>query len=187
MDDRSLYWADRARLAEVLPRARTAIHREGPSPRAAPRSIGSPRPLIPPESGTAGRAIPAELRNLRGDLGARLERFASWVREVTGASSIFVLDEDGLTLVARQATDQILALGPILLSSVDRLRTTLELGEPSRPSLILALGDHEDLWLSRMDSPIGRVSLGVVASRPIEIGRLEAVPEALAITLREER
>lgn len=176
---RSLSWTDPDRLAEALVRAGAPARTAGGPP-------GRRRSHRAPERPTGGLAVAAARGLLRDEQGPReapqppreaisapgvrleerLRRFLEWLKEARRARAAFVLDADGLPLSRSEAPDDLLAVAPFLLSSVERARSLLEFPLAESVSLSVSLDDDRQLRLDSVVSPVGRIAVGTVGPRP---------------------
>ncbi|MFP3941996.1 MAG: hypothetical protein ACLF0P_17005 [Thermoanaerobaculia bacterium] len=196
---RSLSWTDPERLEEALARAGAPARTSGgpPAGRRPRRGVERPggslavaaaRGLLRREPGAPDTVqTPPEAIGAPGvRLEERLRRFLDWLKEARRARAAFVLDADGLPLSRSEAPDDLLAVAPFLLSSVERARSLLEFPLAASVSLSVSLDGDRQLRLDSVASPVGRIAVGTVgppAGGPVAPGHLS---ELLSTLFSEE-
>lgn len=170
---RSLSWTEPERLAKALARAGVAEPRQPGAPASRARNAPAPaevRMLLPrsaePSNSESAPPPPDAIGAPGVRLEDRLESFLEWLKSTTRSRAAFVLDPDGLTLSRSEAPDDLLAVAPYLLSSVEQAGRLLDFPLGESLSLSLALDGDRQLRLESVPSPIGRIAVGMVAARP---------------------
>jgi hypothetical protein len=184
--DQSLSWLDPNELSQALVRAGLA---GVPATRrsAAPRPAGF-RPLEPrrplPSRAADGGAEVAPFEPPEGTLQTRLKSFLLWVLDLTGCRRIFVVDEEGLVLMERDADPVLVALATPFLSLLERIHSCLE-ETTTQSSIAIDLEAGQVLHLVQVESSLGRYALGFVVTQPIRRQLVRCFQEGLSRVMSE--
>ncbi len=121
---------------------------------------------------------------LAAEPGKRFDAFLDWTAARTGSDSAFVLDGEGLVLVARAMNEDQLMLATALLNLLNRLHLSLD--SPTDETMALVLEPGKNLHFTGLDLGWSRFILGFVSSRPLAPALLSSLRQKLAAVIDEE-
>ncbi len=116
--------------------------------------------------------------------GRRFDAFLDWTEARTGSASAFVLDGEGLVLVARSIDEDQVMLATALLNLLNRLHLSLD--SPTDATMVLVLEPGKNLHFTGLDLGWSRFILGFVSSRQPAPGLLSSLRRKLADVIEEE-
>ncbi len=129
---------------------------------------------------SGARPVPPSLRHGLDEAQGLVQRFsvlADWLARDLSASSVFIVDADGLSMTEQPIADGYAAAAGTLGSTLDTVGALLP--DIARTSTWLELASGEHLALICSPTELGRLTVGVVSSTPIVDFRLEVVVPAL--------
>ena len=175
MTNPSLSWIDQGVWARLVEDAGLR-----PAAKLPPPWIGRLPPAAPPPGETPpppAAAPPADpgFQAPPGDTAGRLAALAKWVRQTTGAETVFVADEEGLPLTGPEEAMDSMAVSAEILRLMATARRSITL--PAEGVLSLALDERRTLHL--IECRVDGQGYGIGAVMPGELKR------HLAISIRD--
>ncbi len=145
---------------------------------------GTPPPASNSNGSSSGFAPSISPPEPRGRLRHRLESYASWVREVTGASELFITDSQGYSLLDDDRQENAPAVGASLqlIQVLEQVRQRMNAAGPNS-GVYLPLG--EDKWFGVLEcvSTAGEVCVGMVTRAPLSAAAAEQLVSVLRQSL----
>lgn len=117
-------------------------------------------------------------------LQVRLKAFLAWVLHQTGCRGIFVVDEQGLVLMEKNADPVLVAISSSFLSLIDRVHACLD--TKTEGSLAIDLDSGRALQLVRADTQLGKYVLGFDVAETVRRDLVQAFRQALVDVMSEE-
>ncbi len=191
MTNRSVSWTDPNEVARLLNEVSAVSYGRGapalrpaPKPRApAPPPVTRPtpapvavRPSTPP---AAPKPIP-KLQQTSENPSDRLDALIAWSLDNFTCSGAFVADDNGLTLAAHGISEAHVALVGPLFSALVGIRTIPGIDGTTGA---LWMGANMMSWVESRGER-GSFCLGLVGPEPLPTRSLEALKEALELTMR---
>lgn len=157
----------------------------GPAvPLASPeRSVEAPKSTVV-ERAEAGRVGDVFSMPPGSTLQGRLKALLAWVLHQTACRSLFVVDEQGLVLMEKNADPVLVAISSSFLSLIDRVYACLD--TKTEASLAIDLDGGRVLQLVRADTELGKYVLGFDVGEAVRRDLVHAFRQALMDVMSEE-
>lgn len=186
---RSLSWFNTEELSRALVRAGVAppARFQRPLPPASNGQLSAAQLLFEEtvEAAPARRSQVSELLLPPGaTLQTRLKAFFSWVIHETGCQRIFVVDEEGLVLMEKNADPVLIAISSSFMNLLERVHSCLE--SKTQSSLAIDLEADQVLHLLQAETKLGRYALGFVVGQPVARGLSGKFKIALADVMNKD-
>lgn len=97
-----------------------------------------------------------------GRMPQRLDAFSEWVMRRTGASTLCVIDREGLMLLDRGSGDEVAAIASAFVSLIKRVRTSTE--SEMGGLVILGLADAKLLHMIEVETTLGEFAVCFVVA-----------------------
>ncbi len=169
-------WRSAARAPAQTRRPQRPAPVETPTTAAIDEVASSPRA----PTTAAGKALELETPP-DASFEARVEALLDAVAAATGAETLFLADEQGLVLAAREASAALIAAGAALVGHWREVRTELDLSGSGCLNLDLGAGGRLDLIPAV--SSWGVMSLGIVTRDSVAPAIRDHIVDALLRTL----
>lgn len=192
MTARSVSWTDAKHVASLLSQVAPAKRAAGPglvrSMGQTPGGTGGPkaRPPAPPPKPAAVAAPPAvkapapKLEQTADNPSDRLDLLLAWTMEHHDCTGAFVADDNGLTLAAHGISEAHVSIVGPLLSALLAIRSVPGIDATAGA---LWLGPQMMSWVEVRTERAG-FCLGVVGAEALPARALDALKEALEVTVR---
>ena len=165
MDERSLFWTEPSTLSRLLERLE--------APLQAGTGRGQQTLLMPLRRAPRSRQDLAELAPVDGPVEERLNAFARELEDRIGCRQVFVVDEEGLPLVAGEVSQEMHVATAALGATWITLGRTAS--RPAEGYVAVDLENGDRLQIVTSQTPWGRLHLGLVITDPLTAPELEKI------------
>jgi hypothetical protein len=212
----SLSWIDRHKVSSLFDRLTSPKRSRSVEPAsesappisartlAPPTPIASPSPssstssptqaapaaspvVLVPRPSTLPKLAPVDFQHPGGPLESRLERYVSWVAQMTSCDAVFVADENGLPVVSHAEDPVLIAVTAPCMSVFDQAWRAM--GGPAharRGRLVFAIEDDKLLHVAETGTPWGRFGVAVISPTTVPDDIMQCIQRGLKVALSEE-
>lgn len=150
-------------------------------------SFAAPAPMSVPRPSALPKTAPRDFEHPGGPLEIRLERYVSWVAQITACEAVFVADENGLPVVSHAEDPVLIAVTAPCMSVFDQAWRAM--GGPAharRGRLVFAIEDDKLLHVAETGTPWGRFGVAVISPTTVPDDVMQCIQRGLSVALSEE-